>query len=266
MKAYISYFRSELIVGLQYRAAAIAGLSTQFFWGIVLSFIYTAFYSHASLESFSLAQLMSYVWLNQAFYSLVTPNIKDKEIMEQIKNGTVAYELCRPYDLYWWWYLKLLSKRYAACILRCLPILVFAYFLPTGYRLVNPVSIEALLLFIVTLLLGTFIIIGINMIIQSISFFTNEDKGISSIFYTFMALLTGFTIPLPLLPNIIKSINYLLPFRLISDLPYRVYSGSIGINSALINILFQIVWIFILIIIGYLIMTKVLKKASIQGG
>ena len=266
MRAYYTYFKSELMVGLQYRAAAIAGLSTQFFWGIILSFIYTSFYQHATLDNFSTNQLMCYVWLNQAFFSLTYPSIKDNQIMEQIKNGTVAYELCRPYDLYWWWYLKILSKRYASCILRCFPVLIFAIILPTGYKLVAPVSIEALLLFIITLFLGTIVITAINMIIQSISFFTNEDKGIASIFYTFMALLSGITIPLPFLPDIINNINYILPFRLINDLPFQTYSGSMTLNNVLIGILMQIIWIFILITIGKIIIKKVLTKASIQGG
>ena len=266
MRAYFSYFKSELMVGLQYRAAALAGLSTQFFWGIILSFIYTSFYQHTSITNFNVQQAMCYVWLNQAFFRLVYPSLKDNEIMDQIKNGTVAYELCRPYDLYWWWYLKMLSKRYAACLLRCLPVLVFAFILPAGYNLIGPISIKALLLFILTLFLGTIIMTGINMIIQVISFFTNEDKGIASIFYTIMTLLSGVAIPLPFLPDMIHTINYILPFRLTSDLAFRTYSGSMGLNSVLISILMQIIWIIILILIGKMIMKKVLTKASIQGG
>ena len=73
---------------------------------------------------------MCYVWLNQAFFYLILIAIKDEQILEQIKNGTVAYELCRPYDLYWWWYLKHLSKRYAGCLLRCFPVILLALFLP----------------------------------------------------------------------------------------------------------------------------------------
>ena len=266
MKAYITYFKSQLMVGLQYRAAALAGLATQFFWGIILSLIYSSFYKHASVDNFNLSQLMCYVWLNQAFFYLVYPNLKENDIMSKIKNGEVAYELCRPYDLYWWWYLKVLSVRYAGAMLRCLPVLIFAVFLPAGFNLSAPSSIYSLVLFIVTLFLGTIIITSINMIIQSISFYTNEDKGITSIFYTFMSLLTGISIPLPFLPNIINKLNYFLPFRLISDLPYRTYSGSIDIQSALINVGMQVIWIIVLVTIGKIIMNKMLHKATIQGG
>ena len=33
---------------------------------------------------------MCYVWLNQAFFYLILIAIKDEQIIEQIKNGTVA--------------------------------------------------------------------------------------------------------------------------------------------------------------------------------
>ncbi len=266
MKPYLSYFKKELIEGLQYKEAALAGLTTQFFWGILYAFVYEAFYSHASIDNINFQQLMCYVWLNQAFFSLIAPGVKDNRILEQIKNGTVAYELCRPYDLYWWWYLKHLAKRYAACMLRCIPVLIFALLIPQPYNLVAPISKEAFLLFIISLFLGTLIITGISMIIQLIAFFTYQDKGITSIISIVQGLLSGFDIPLPLLPVIFLAITEFMPFRLISDLSQRIYSGNIGITYGLQSILLQLVWIIILIVVGKLIMRVALKKVSIQGG
>ena len=47
----------EIKMFLQYREAAIAGLTTQFFWGIMLVFIYIAFYSNGGNESINLEQM-----------------------------------------------------------------------------------------------------------------------------------------------------------------------------------------------------------------
>jgi ABC-2 type transport system permease protein len=266
MKPYFSYFKKELLESLQYREAAIAGLTTQFFWGILYAFVYEAFYSHANIDNINFQQLMCYVWLNQAFFSLIAPGVKDNQILEQIRNGTVAHELCRPYDLYWWWYLKHLAKRYAACALRCIPVLIFAFLIPKPYNLTLPVSVEAFLLFIISLFFGTLIITGIGMIIQLITFFTLQDKGISSIISLIQGLLSGFDIPLPLLPVILLTLTKFMPFRLISDLSQRIYSGNINIVYGLQSILLQIVWITILVLIGRLIMKIALKKVVIQGG
>ena len=57
-----------------------------------------------------------------------------------------------------------------------------------------------------------------------------------------------------------------LPFRLIGDLPFRIYSGNIDTIYALKSIGLQIIWIIALTILGHLIMKKALKKVCIQGG
>lgn len=93
-----------------------------------------------------------------------------------------------------------------------------------------------------------------------------QDKGTSSIINTTAELLSGFAIPLPLMPNIIIKTSEYLPFRLIGDLPFRIYSGNIGTPYAIKSIILQLIWITILLTIGYIIMKKSLKKVSVQGG
>ena len=44
MKAYSALFRIRFINALQYRAAALAGMATQFAWGFMEIFAFAAFY------------------------------------------------------------------------------------------------------------------------------------------------------------------------------------------------------------------------------
>ena len=111
MKSYLSYFKLKFLTGLQYRAAALAGLSTQFFFGFVYISVYIAFYESGSgTIPMPLDELVSFIWLNQAFFALVFMWYKDKEILSMIKNGNVAYELCRPQDLYFMWFFKIMGE------------------------------------------------------------------------------------------------------------------------------------------------------------
>ena len=64
----------------------------------------------------------------------------------------------------------------------------------------------------------------------------------------------------------IQKSTYYLPFRLISDLPYRLYTSNIGIYDGLFSIGLQIIWIIILILVGNLIVKKSLRKVFVQGG
>lgn len=266
MIGYLSYFKTRIIAGLQYKTAALAGIMTQIFWGILYCLIYKAFYTNVVIDDISFKELISYVWLNQAFIALIYISVKDTDILTSIKDGTVAYELARPYKLYNWWYIKILANKISSCALRALPILILGFILPYPYNLSLPYNFLSFVLFLLTLCLGTLLLCGILMIIHSICFFTINFDGIAGIINSLISLLSGFEIPVPLLPDIVKKLTYYLPFRLIGDLPFRIYSGNISSIDAIWDIILQLIWIVIIIIIGSSLMKKALKKVFIQGG
>ena len=93
MRAYVNYFRLRVITALQYRAAAISGFFTQLFFGFIYLMVYLAFYESGDNYPMALKDLIAYLWLNQAFFSLVYMWTKDQEFLAMIKNGNIAYEL-----------------------------------------------------------------------------------------------------------------------------------------------------------------------------
>ena len=59
--------------------------------------VYIAFYESNDVNApRQLTELVSYLWLNQVFFSLINMFYKDKEIINMIKSGNIAYELARP--------------------------------------------------------------------------------------------------------------------------------------------------------------------------
>lgn len=266
MKLYLNYFKLRIETFLQYRSAAIAGLTTQFFWGIMLVFIYMALYQNADNVNINLEQVIAYVWLHQAFYAFLAVRIADNEIRDSIKTGNVAYEIIRPYNLYYWWYIKGVAKRIASGMLRVMPVVIIASLLPKPYGLPLPTTGINFILFLISLLLGVLVVNGINLLVHTIGFYTYNDAGISGMLISVMELLSGELVPVALLPMFIQKGTYYLPFRLIFDLPFRLYSNNIGILEGIFSIGLQLVWIIILIIIGNLIIKRSLKKVFIQGG
>ena len=267
MSLYLKYFKLRIIAFMQYRVAAISGLMTQFFWGLMLIFIYVALYSNVNiLDVISLPQIIIFIWLQQAFYTLLAVRLNDDEIANLIKSGDVAYEIVRPYNLYFWWYIKMIAKRVSAGVLRFLPVLVLAFLLPEPYGLSLPTSIPNFILFLVSLCLGIFLVTSINMLVYTIGFYTYNQAGISQIINSVIELLSGALIPVVLLPKFLQDATYYLPFRLMTDLPYRLYSNNIGISEGILSIGLQMFWILILIMLGNLIVKKALKKVFVQGG
>lgn len=266
MRLYLNYFKLRIMTFLQYRSAAIAGLTTQFFWGLMMIFIYMALYQNAPNVSMNLEQVIAYTWLHQAFYAFLAVRVMDSEIRDSIRSGNVAYEIIRPYNLYYWWYIKCVAKRVASGILRVMPVIVVASLLPKPYGLPLPSSFTNFILFLISLLLGVFVVSGINMLVHTIGFYTYNEAGISSMLNSVMEFLAGELVPVALLPVFIQKGTYYLPFRLVCDLPFRLYSNNIGISEGLLGLGLQIIWIIILFIIGNVIVKSALKKVFVQGG
>lgn len=267
MKSYLSYFILKFKVGLQYRASALAGISTQLFFGLVYILVYVAFYESDSTSlPMPLDDLVSYLWLFQAFFALIYMWYKDKDILNLIKTGNIAYELCRPQDLYMMWTSKILGERLSNVTLRCLPVLLIASFLPSPLNLNLSITIPRFIIFLISFILSTLLMTFLVLLYHIICLFTLDEKGIVNIFMITSDILSGGVIPIPFFPKLLQIVSNILPFRYISDFPFRFYVGNISFNEAYISIGVQLIWIIILIILGRLLIKKALKKAVVQGG
>ena len=267
MRAYISVIRVRFLNGLQYRAAALAGLSTQFFWGIMLVFLFQALYSGGSnQQAMSFQQLVTYIWLQQAFLALLMLYNWDYELFEMITTGNISYELCRPVSLYGMWYTKLLSIRLSSAALRFSPIILIAFLLPQPYKLGLPASPTAFLLFLVTMTLGFILLVAISMLIYISVFVTMSPVGSMALIGIIGEFFSGMTIPIPFMPLWLQKVCYILPFRWTADLPLRIYSGNINTGEAFISIAVQLVWIFLLTTLGSFLLKRILNRIVIQGG
>jgi ABC-2 type transport system permease protein len=229
--------------------------------------VFEAFYSQSLVNPpISLPQLITYVWLQQAFLSFIALWFRDNELFQLITTGNIAYELCRPNGIYGFWYAKLLAQRLSSAVLRCFPILLIAVFLPQPYKLSMPKDPTTAALFAATLLLGLFILVSISMLIYISTFVTMSASGSLLMFSIIGEFLAGMVIPIPLMPSWLQSIVNVLPFRLTADFPFRVYSGHIPKSEALQLIPLQLAWLAALFGLGRYAMGKALRKVVVQGG
>ena len=268
MKTYISIFKLRFINGLQYRAAALAGVSTQLFFGFIFITVYVAFFesNNSTNLPMNLQEIVDYLWLNQAFLALIYTWIQDKDLLSLIRNGNIAYEYVRPISFYKKWFTTMYANRLSNVLLRFIPVIIIASILPATYKLGLPVSILGFIMFILSLILASLIVNTFSYIIHILTFYTLDEKGIVSLFMVISEIFAGGTVPIAFFPKILKIIAYILPFRYTCDLPFRIYSGNISVINAIPSLIGGIVWLIILLFIGYLLSKDITKKAIIQGG
>lgn len=262
MRRYWAIFQARFRSLLQYRAAALAGVATQTFWGLIRMMIFTAFYESAQGPMpMSLEEVIAYVWLSQAFLLLI-PFRTDGELAEMVRSGSVAYELLRPADLYSLWAARSVAARTAPTLLRCLPQIIFATamgwlmwdhpvgILASGAALVGAVALST----------------AVTMLLNISMFWTLNAGGVNAIFTAMMFLFSGMIIPIPLMPPGLKAIAWALPFHGMIDMPLRLWSGSIPAGHVWRTLAIQLIWAVVLVAAGRLLMRRALGRLVVQGG
>ena len=267
LRKYHSFFRLRFIQGLQYRAAAAAGITTQFAWGFLLIIAFSAFYeSDPAAFPMSFQDTVSYVWLQQAFLALFNTWMMEGEIFDVIANGNLAYELCRPIRIYNMWIARSLANRFSRAALRCSPILLVAFLVPKPYRMMVPPTLGTFLLFILSLLLGTAVATAFCMIVYGLTFFTISPQGVRTLFASLVDFLAGGIIPIPFMPDKVRAIVELLPFASMQNAPLRIYTGSLAAEEVKVTLGLQFFWLIALVLIGSGLCRLAERKACIQGG
>lgn len=267
MKKYLSFFRIRFAAGLQYRTAAWAGISTQFFWGFMNILMFQAFYrSGQNVFPMAFEQLTSYIWLQQAFLAMFMTWFYDNEIFDHITSGSIAYELCRPCDLYGMWFVKNMAIRLSRVVLRCFPILFVAALLPAPYGITLPHSAEGAPLFLVSMALGFLVMIAFNMLVYISAFFTISPMGIRILITSVLEFLCGAIIPIPFFPDWLQPVLYALPFGSMQNTPFLIYVGHLSMEEGWWAIGLQCFWLTTLLLIGKMMMHCALKKVVVQGG
>lgn len=267
MKKYWSFFKMRLMAGLQYRSAALAGMSTQFVWGAMEILLYRAFWlEHPERFPMGMEALSSYIWLQQAFLTLFAMWNWEHDILESVKTGTVAYELLRPTDIYSMWMARSVANRLARASLRMVPVILVSSLLPSPWGLRLPASPGAFGAFLLSTALMVLVVCAYSLLVYALTFYLTDPNGIIVLSVAAADLLSGSIVPLPFLPDGLRRFAELTPFGSMQNVPLRIFSGSIPLSQAPAAMGMQVFWIVTLIAAGYLLTQKGLRRTVILGG
>ncbi|NLL46990.1 MAG: ABC transporter permease [Firmicutes bacterium] len=267
MTKYLALFQMRFTHSLQYRAAAIAGMATQFAWGFMEILAFQAFYrANPGAFPMEFSQVVTYIWIQQAFLAIFMVWFYENEIFEAISSGTIAYELVRPLDLYNRWFAQSVANRLARALLRSLPILLVAFLVPSPLRMSLPASGLQFAFFSLSFFLSLGVVVAYTMIVYIITFFTLSPVGIRIIAAMLADFLAGGILPLPFFPEGVRAVVERLPFAAMQNMPLRIYSGHISGTGALSGIGLQLAWFVVLVSIGRQMMKRALQKVVVQGG
>ncbi len=267
MKKYLAFFRMRLLAGLQYRAAALAGMSTQLVWGSMEILLYRAFWrENAALFPMGMEALASYIWLQQAFLAFFSLWQWEVPLMDAVQSGEIAYELTRPTDLYGMWMARSMALRLSRAALRCWPILLAGALIPAPYGLRPPASPAAFGLFFVSMALMLAVVCALVLVLYAAGFYMESTMGLRWLALSAADLLGGAIVPLPFLPEPLRTFAALSPFGAMQNVPLRVYSGDLAGGDLAAAMGLQAFWCVFLVALGYGLTRSGVRRTVVAGG
>lgn len=264
----ISFFKVRFREAIQYKTAAFAGVLTQFAWAGMYMMLFSTFLENGTENDMSIAQMSTYIWLQQSLYALINISNVDKDIYEQIRNGNIAIDLVKPIDIYNVWYYKTLGKKVAMVTLRFIPIILISS-LPilVQYRVIIQTNPTILVLSVISLILSTALTMSYIMMMLALIMILISSDGIKILFQLILEFFSGMVIPISFMPTKIATILKFTPFYYIQNITFNIYSGYMSNSKEiLINLIMQVFWIIVLTILSKMIIKKRLSKITIQGG
>ncbi len=263
MRAYLSAFRMRRRLELQYRGAVLGGVICQVFFGLILVAVYRAMYA-GKPQAMPLSHITSYVWLQQAFFRMLLSS--DPDLQDKIRTGGIAYDLCRPLNLYGFYYARIAAQKLTGGLLRAAPMLVIAFLLPEGWGLRLPASGAGLFWSLAALLLGLLCVSAMENITMGFTMITLDSRGMQAMLNLLMMTLSGNILPLTLFPDRWQQVITLLPYAQLLDAPTLLYTGQTPASAVPGILLIQLGWTAALTAAGYLFWQKNQKRLVIQGG
>lgn len=263
LRPYVAILSGRMRTLLQYRVAALAGLATQFFFGLVRTAIFAALQAASTTpQPLDWPQTVTYIWLGQALFRIL-PIGPDGDVRAMVNNGTIAYELTRPLDLYTLWYSRAISGLVAPTLLRLLPVCLFAVLF---MDMRAPASLSSGAFFLVSVLCA--VLLGAAFVnLMSISLmWTISGEGAVRLMSMSMWILCGITLPIPFFPDWFQPVLTVLPFRGLMDTPFRIYVGHFPSEECPAQIGYQIIWIVALLLTGRLLLARGMNRLVVQGG
>ena len=248
---------------LAYRAAAIAGLVTNFFFGLVRIAILLALYGQRQeVAGMDVTAVVTYSALTQAIIAYISL-FGWYGLMDTVYSGEVATDLLKPLNYYTFWLARDAGRAGAALLLRGVLLLVaYGLILDMTY----PATAGQWLAVALSALLSWLIAFSWYYLVNLSAFWTPYARGICRFGFVLAWLLSGFLMPLRFLPAWLVRLAYFTPFPHLVNTVVEIYLGLLQGPALVWALLFQGVWAVILILAGRLLLRVAVRRLVILGG
>jgi ABC-2 type transport system permease protein len=263
MRLFWELVKTSFRLQLTYRTANLAGMATNFFFGLLRAAVLIALYGEQQqVSGISLPAAITYTGLSQATISILS-FFGWWEVMRSVYSGDIAADLLKPMSYFFYWLARDLGRGLASLLVRGLVIML-------GYALVFdivlPQSFGHWALVVLALALGFLVSFCWQFFVNLAAFWTPEARGIGRLGFSFSWFLSGFIMPLRLFPTWFQQLARWTPFPSMVNAVVEIYMGVLTGPEIVRTLLMQALWAVLLFAAGQLVLRAGVRHLVVQGG
>ena len=263
MRLFWELIKISFRLQLTYRTANLAGLATNFFFGLLRAAVLIALYGEQQqVSGMTLQAAITYTGLSQAAIGFLS-FFGWREVMQSVYSGDIGADLLKPMRYFFYWLARDMGRALASLLVRSVTIMV-AYALIFDITLPQSVSHWALVA--LTLVLSFLVSFGWCFLVNLAAFWTPEAQGIARLGFSFSWFLSGFIMPLRLFPPWFERMAKWTPFPSMVNAIVEVYMGLLTGPEIAQTLLVQALWLGLLFATSQIVLRAGVRRLVIQGG
>jgi ABC-2 type transport system permease protein len=263
VRLYVEVAKRAFARQTTYRAANLAGMATNVFFGALRTYLFLALYAGVDVAAgWTVQDAVDYVWVAQA---LIMPVYLWGwwEIALTIQSGDVVSDLSKPFDFYAFWLSQDAGRALYHTLFRAVPTLLTGVVL-FDVRLADDAG--TWLLFLASVAFAVWISFGLRFLVNISAFWLLDYRGLGVLVMFASLFFSGLIVPLNYWPNWARAFAAVLPFAGMVQGPVEVVLGKAGGIDAAGILLFQLAWALVLMLAGRLLLALAVRKVVVQGG
>jgi ABC-2 type transport system permease protein len=262
MRLFIETVRRSFRRHLTYRAAMLAGLLTNVFFGLLKANVFLAFAASGNTTGWNDSNIMTYTALTQALIVFLSI-FGSFDLMNRVYRGEIAGDLLKPTPLYGFYLAQDLGRAVAALLLRGLPLMVV---MNLFFEITIPNSIIQWCIVVISTMMALVISFGFRFLVNLTAFWSPDARGIGRLAFTVSMFASGFLLPLRFLPEWLQHILAYTPFPSMVNTVIEVYLETVTGQQLLLLLGQQLLWAVGLIVLSQLVLRLGVRRLVILGG
>ena len=263
MRLFFEIFRTSFQRQMTYRATVLAGLLTNYLFGIFRIAILIGLYGDREVVAgISVTGGVTYMVLTQAVIGFLSM-FSWYELMQSVYSGEIATDLLKPLSLFTSWMARDLGRAAVQFLFR--GVLIILLYMPF-FKLTFPGGPAQWLGLFTVIVLSWLVSFSWRFLVNLAALWTPNAVGIGRFSFIISWFFSGFLMPLRYYPDWVVRLANLTPFPSMINIVMDTFIGALTGPELARGILVQVIWGAALFAAGQFVLRAGVRRLVILGG